>query len=77
MKRGSIGATATLLARANNQVGKLTGAIAQRFVARDVEEEAEQVEEQLDEAATAIVGELRAMRSRLGELEAAVGRRGR
>jgi voltage-gated potassium channel len=58
-------------------VAILTGAIAQRFVARDVEEEAEHVEEQLDEASTAILAELRALQARLAGLEAAIQRRAR
>lgn len=40
-------------------VAILTGAVAERFVVHDVEEEAEQAAEQLDEASAAILGELR------------------
>jgi voltage-gated potassium channel len=56
-------------------VAVLTGAIAQRFVAPEVEEEAAQVEEELDEASAAILRELRDLRNRLGDLEVAVQRR--
>ena len=51
----------------------LTGAIAERFIAEEIEEEAEQ----LDEASMAILEELRAMRGQLGKLEASMQRRAR
>jgi voltage-gated potassium channel len=57
-------------------VAILTGAVAQRFVAVEVEEEAEEIEAELDEASAAILRELGDLRVRLGSLEAAIrGRR--
>jgi voltage-gated potassium channel len=57
-------------------VAVLTGAIAQRFLAGEVEREVEEVEEQLAASEEGIIAELRAMQARLGQLEAAVrGRR--
>lgn len=53
----------------------LTGAVAQRFVALEVGEETEEIEAELDEARAAILRELRDLRGRLGDLEAAVQRR--
>ena len=56
-------------------VAILTGAVAERFVVRDVEAEAEEVSEELDAASAAIIGELRELRGRLAQLEASVQRR--
>lgn len=56
-------------------VAILTGAVAERFVAQDVEEESDQLEAELDEASKAILLELRELRGRLGHLETAVQRR--
>jgi voltage-gated potassium channel len=53
-------------------VAVLTGAIAERFLAREVEEEVEQVEADLDDATSAIVVELRAMQRRLADMEVAL-----
>jgi voltage-gated potassium channel len=58
-------------------VAILTGAIAQRFVAEEVSEEAAEVEAELDEASEAILSELRELQGRLGGLEAALLRRPR
>ena len=59
-------------------VAVLTGAVAERFVAADleVEAEAEADEEELDPASGAIVRELRDLRGRLDGLETAVRQRG-
>jgi voltage-gated potassium channel len=56
-------------------VAILTGAVAQRFVAVEVEEEIDEVDEYLDATSEAILRELREMRTRLGDLEAAMRRR--
>jgi voltage-gated potassium channel len=54
-------------------VAMLTGAIAQRFLGPEIEEEAKEVEAQVDGAAAAdIVRELREMSDRLRSLEAAL-----
>jgi len=58
-------------------VAILTGAVAQRFLAPEIEEEAEAVEEEVGAAELEIVRELREMGARLRQLEAAVRERGR
>jgi voltage-gated potassium channel len=50
----------------------LIGAAAERFVARDVQEEVEEVERELSEADAQVLRELRAMRGQLDALETAV-----
>lgn len=58
-------------------VAILTGAVAHQFFSKDIEAETADIEGELDEASTAILGELRAMRERLIALETAVQRRAR
>ena len=47
----------------------LIGAAAERFVARDVQAEVEDIERELSEADAQVLRELRAMRGQLDELE--------
>jgi voltage-gated potassium channel len=58
-------------------VAILTGAVAQRFLAPELEEEAEAVEEEIGAAELEMVRELREIGARLRQLEAAVRERGR
>jgi voltage-gated potassium channel len=51
-------------------VAILTGAVAQRFVAPEIEAEAAEVEEDLDAASAALLDELREMRNGLGDMHA-------
>ena len=53
----------------------LTGAIAQRFVAPTIEAETEEVEEEVADVSTAVLRELRSLRSQLADLEAKVAAR--
>ena len=55
-------------------VAILTGAIAERFLAHDIERETETVEDELDEASVAILSELRDLKARLADVEAIVRR---
>ena len=55
-------------------VAVLTGAIAERFLAPDVEREAEEVEEELDATSAALLKELRGMRDQLDRVEVVVRR---
>ena len=57
-------------------VAVLTGAVAERFLAADLEAQADDVEGDLDAASRAIVRELRDLRGRLDGIEAAVRQRG-
>jgi hypothetical protein len=58
-------------------VALLTGAIAQRFLSPEIEEEAEEVAEELDAGSAAdIVRELRELGDRLQALESALHGRG-
>jgi voltage-gated potassium channel len=53
-------------------VAILTGALAQGFVQGRLDEETTEIEHELDEASAEILGELRAVRSRLDTLEASL-----
>lgn len=53
----------------------LTGAVAERFLAPEVEQEALEVEEELDATGAALLAELRGVRSQLDRIEAAVRQR--
>lgn len=58
-------------------VAVLTGAVAERFFARDLRVEEDELQEGLDEASAAILHELRGLRTRPSDLELAVQRRAR
>jgi len=55
-------------------VAILTGAIAERFLAPDVEREVVEVEEELDATGQTLLAELRGVRARLDRLEVSVRR---
>ena len=58
-------------------VAMITGAVAQRFVAPEAEEDAAEVEQRVDAASAAILDELRSLHRRLDALESAVARQPR
>jgi hypothetical protein len=59
-------------ATASGFIAILTGAIAERFLARDIQREAEEVERELDAASVQVVRRLDLLRGQLDELEAIV-----